>query len=112
MASPQREQLIDPHYHNKIGRSTGSIVDTVVETAKVCNSLVLEYCSLCTVYIDKQVQYELISGGGRFDSLMMPSSKAFDLNDAYREEYFRHTGDSDTRMFDEDSVVESVNSRN
>lgn len=86
------------------------MVDTVVETAKLCNSLVLEYCSLCTLYIDKQVQYELITGGGghRLDDLLPyhPLAREGDNNVVVGG-----SPPSAMMMFDEESVVESVNSR-
>lgn len=87
------------------------MVDTVVETAKLCNSLVLEYCSLCTLYIDKQVQYELITGGGghRLDDLLPyhPSTREGNNNNVIGG----GGSPSAMMMFDEESVVESVNSR-
>merc|ERR1740130_1697271 len=37
-----------------------TFVDSLVGATKKCNSLVLDYCSMCTGYMDKQVQYEVM----------------------------------------------------
>ena len=94
-------------YHEMASTSNSSVVDTIVNAAQVCNSLVSEYCGLCTFYIDKQVQYELISSAAREPVVMqMPTST---------EEYFagrrKAARDVARQLFDEESVVESVTSR-
>lgn len=43
----QRNHLIDANW-----------VDSMVEVAKVCNNLFIKKCNVCTVYTDKQVEYE------------------------------------------------------
>ena len=117
MALSQRQQHLleqSPSGLDKIERK-GSVVDTVVSTAKVCNSLVLEYCSLCTLYIDQQVQYELIMGGG-LDNLL-PSHNFEERESSHEENNYDNSITDSIRsaasanMFDEDSVVESVNRR-
>jgi len=35
-----------------------SLMKSVLKAASICNKIVLENCGLCTVYCDKQVQYE------------------------------------------------------
>jgi hypothetical protein len=129
-SSPQRkEKLIDQHNgENTMGPATstttttttqrrsgsGSIVDTVVETAKICNSLVLDYCTLCTVYIDKQVQYELITGSvfNMPPTDTTPTGTGMMMNPDDVDYYYGQCGvGMDHRMFDEDSVVDSVQSR-
>jgi len=35
-----------------------SLMKSVVKAASLCNKILLENCGLCTVYCDKQVQYE------------------------------------------------------
>jgi hypothetical protein len=103
--------------------STTAVVDTIVNAASICNSLVTEYCGLCTFYIDKQVQYELIAGSnashaGFITDSYLPSS-TFQLQ--HHEEYFgtmdgrqravRDVNQAASMLFDEDSVVESISSR-
>ena len=34
------------------------LMQSVVKAASICNKILLENCGLCTVYCDKQVQYE------------------------------------------------------
>jgi Zn-finger nucleic acid-binding protein len=131
MASSKRQHLLmkEEHHHssttsddrhhdnNKMQRrnARGSIVDSVVETAKLMNSLVLDYCSICTVYIDRQVQFELdnIMGMTRMEN---PVGAGFSPDDGYDAEDAAARSSSSTvnntsKMFDEDSVVESVHTR-
>jgi hypothetical protein len=51
----------DDSQHDIVSSSSSDLVDKVIRTSKVCSSMLLEYCSLCTVYIDQQVQYELFA---------------------------------------------------
>jgi hypothetical protein len=96
--------------------SSSQVVDTIVNAAQVCNSLMSEYCGLCTFYIDKQVQYELISSAAREPAVSFPSG-TFDLQS---EDYFgvggrrvaaRDVAAAAMMLFDEESVVDSVASR-
>ena len=102
---------IDDDYHEMASTaSNSSVVDTIVNAAQVCNSLVSEYCGLCTFYIDQQVQYELISNVASRE----PSSATFDLNEEYfgrRSKTARNATNAALQLFDEESVVESVTSR-
>jgi hypothetical protein len=105
-----------PQHQHSLDVST-DFVDTVVRTSKVCSTMLLEYCSLCTVYIDKQVQYELsydsqgfwntLSGGfvGTSDQ------NVNDLSCDYSTNSIRRPSARELDMFDEESVVESVEMR-
>ena len=84
-----------------------SLADMVVKAATACNRVISERCGLCTLYCDKQVQYEtavmeryVTSGGaaltGFFHATMDQSPQVKEFQ---------------TMLFDEQSVVESVNSR-
>ena len=46
--------------HQLMTQQQGSLAEMVVKAASVCNKMLLENCSLCTVYCDKQVQYETV----------------------------------------------------
>lgn len=110
----------DHHHHNTLDVSSFDIVDTVVRTAKICNTALLQYCTLCTVYIDQQVQYELLAGvaaGGknrpqRLDSsfVSLPLEDDDHNNDDDASAFLRRLS-AELHMFDEDSVVESVEMR-
>eukprot|EP00529_Nitzschia_sp_RCC80_P035736 CAMPEP_0113486672 /NCGR_PEP_ID=MMETSP0014_2-20120614/25116_1 /TAXON_ID=2857 /ORGANISM="Nitzschia sp." /LENGTH=184 /DNA_ID=CAMNT_0000380349 /DNA_START=503 /DNA_END=1057 /DNA_ORIENTATION=+ /assembly_acc=CAM_ASM_000159 len=134
--------------------SSSDLVDSVIRTSKVASSMLLEYCSLCTVYIDQQVQYELFApnstsasiGSGvstknrpqRSDTRVfwdvvqgglvaptstgaaaaknntsMDSSYCSTDDDSMMSEGLRRVSDLSKQldMFDEDSVVESVELR-
>jgi hypothetical protein len=88
------------------------LVDTIVNAATICNTLVTEYCGLCTLYLDRQVQYELISSAS-----VLPSS-TFDYEDKEcsvgiqgRPKAARDVAEVAMMLFDEESVVASVSSR-
>jgi hypothetical protein len=94
-ASSDQELSIEPK---------GSFAELVVKAAAACNRMIVENCSLCTLYCDKQVQYETavmeryVTGQALADLF-----RTLETNpevEEYRE-----------RLFDEQSVVESVNSR-
>lgn len=95
--------------------SKSQVVDKIVNAAQICNSLVSEYCGLCTFYIDQQVQYELIAGTA---NNVIPSSSpsTFDLQQQYgmgvrRQQQRDVVAQAAMMLFDEESVVESVSSR-
>jgi len=107
------EQLMDhaekarAYLHEQQERSIeqkGSFAELVVKAAAACNRMIIENCSVCTLYCDKQVQYETaameryVTGGALADLF-----QTFDVN-AEVKEY-------KDRLFDEQSVVESVSSR-
>lgn len=82
----------------------GSFAELVVKAATACNRMIVENCSMCTLYCDKQVQYETavmeryVTGAALTD--------LFRTLDADQEvEEFRE------KLFDEQSVVQSVSSR-
>jgi hypothetical protein len=85
--------------------SQSSLSDYVVQASSLCTKMVTENCGLCTVYCDKQIQYEsvaeqyILAGGSSLGNLF---HKLDDNTDA---QVYRNV------LFDEDSVVESVSSR-
>lgn len=76
----------------------GSFAEMVVKAAAGLNRLVLENCSICTLYCDKQVQYE----SAVMERFVTGSSTLWTSPEV--EEY-------KSQLFDEKSVVESVHSR-
>lgn len=81
----------------------GSLTETMVKAATTCNKLLLESCGLCTIYCDKQVQYEWMQDQYRLSQLFQKT----DLNRATNQEVKL----CQEVLFDEQSVVQSVNSR-
>jgi hypothetical protein len=81
----------------------GSLMETMVKAATTCNKLLLENCGLCTIYCDKQVQYEWMQDQYRLNHLFQKT----DLNPATNQEVKQYQ----EFLFDEQSVVQSVNSR-
>lgn len=41
--------------------SSTSVVDTIVDASKKSSSWIVDVCGICTGYMDKQVQYELMA---------------------------------------------------
>jgi hypothetical protein len=81
----------------------GSLVETVVKVAARCNNLLIGNCHPCTLYCDKQVQYEWIQDQYKMDSPLGNLFNKIDNNlevQMYRE-----------FLFDEESVVEQVSGR-
>mmetsp|Transcript_15258 Transcript_15258/g.24736 ORF Transcript_15258/g.24736 Transcript_15258/m.24736 type:complete len:173 (-) Transcript_15258:195-713(-) len=131
------DEGVHHHHHELVERRNGSgisVVDSIVQAASICNSLVTEYCGLCTVYIDKQVQYELLGGTAaaatsaaaadttrKQYTTTLPSSvldlQHYYFSDMYycgatgRDQAMRDLSAAASMLFDEDSVVESVSSR-
>ena len=82
----------------------GSFAELVVKAAAVCNRMIVENCSLCTLYCDKQVQYET--------AVMERYVTGDALSDLFRTlETNPEVQEYRERLFDEQSVVESVSSR-
>jgi len=55
----EKENSVNNNHRNRsmlIERE--SLLKSVVKAASICNKILLENCGLCTVYCDKQVQYE------------------------------------------------------
>jgi len=102
--------------------SSASVVDSMVTATKRCNTWVVDYCTMCTEYMDKQVQYEIMSA--RFQDLTRnntvgtgstsaSTSTTFDLQGAVGacHQNFDDIAATAAMMFDEESVVESVDGR-
>lgn len=92
-----------------------SIVDSMVDVSKKCNTWVVEYCTMCTNYMDKQVQYEVMSqattrGTTALSAIYQRPAGTFDLQGSLAG-YANCHHDVRDIMFDEESVVESVISR-
>jgi hypothetical protein len=98
--------------HSNDSRNHNQVVDTIINAATVCNSLMSEYCGLCTFYLDRQVQYELITSG-----LVLPSStfdgdhEEWSVGILRRQMVPRDVTEAAMMLFDEESVVASVSSR-
>lgn len=102
------------------GDASSSIVDSLVDATKKCNRIVVDNCTVCTDYMDKQVQYEVMqqAASAATSSLRRTSEQAssgtFDIKRAMMcgaEEQYHEVADLAATMFDEQSVVESVISR-
>ena len=102
----QQEQLMDQVSSDQelSIEAKGSFAEMVVKAATACNRMIIENCSLCTLYCDKQVQYEAavmeryVTGDALTD--LFRTLETNPVVEEYRE-----------RLFDEQSVVESVSSR-
>ena len=121
----------DDEIHRMIERrnsddsSSSSIVDSLVDVSKICNTWVVEYCTMCTNYMDKQVQYETNTGivmsqyvnnaANKATSLLSRPAGTFDLQGSLAGYANCHIGNTTDNvrdmMFDEESVVESIISR-
>jgi hypothetical protein len=77
--------------------------ELVVRAATVCTKLVQENCGFCTIYCDKQVQYETVL---EQYTAVNPLGELFSKLDGGMEvQTYRD------QLFDEDSVVDQVASR-
>lgn len=97
-----------------------SVVDSLVDASKKSSTWAVDYCGLCTNYMDKQVQYEIMAQ--RFQGAAASAAEAasslrpsgtFDLQAAVGacHQNFDDIKATAAMMFDEESVVESVVSR-
>jgi hypothetical protein len=94
---------LNTHQEERTIVERGSLMETMVKAATTCNKLLLENCGLCTIYCDKQVQYEWMQDQYRLSQLFHKT----DPNQMNNQEVklFQEF------LFDEQSVVQSVNSR-
>jgi hypothetical protein len=86
--------------------SKGSLVETVVKVAATCNNLLIGNCNPCTLYCDKQVQYEEWAQD-QYKMDISPLGNLFskiDVNSLEVQMYREF-------LFDEENVVEQVSSR-
>jgi len=115
--------------NNVNSSSEPTFVDSLVGATKKCNSLVLDYCSMCTGYMDKQVQYEVMQQS--YQAMASDAAKATAVASAFLIPSSSNNGTSSgstfdfancnyydnevhemaSHMFDEDSVVDSVSIR-
>lgn len=104
MDHAEREHVYQHQQQERSIEQKGSFAELVVKAAAACNRMILENCSVCTLYCDKQVQYETavmeryVTGGALTD-LFRSLDKTVEV-----EEYRG-------MLFDEQSVVQSVTSR-
>lgn len=97
--------------------SSVSVVDSIVDTTKKTSSWVVDYCSMCTEYMDKQVQYEIMAqrfqGAAEAASSSLRPSGTFDIQGAIGacHQNFDDIKATAAGMFDEQSVVDSVEIR-
>ena len=79
------------------------ISELVVNVASLCTKLVSENCGLCTMYCDRQVQYESVleqyTTINPLDALFSKMDNSLEVQTTRQ------------RLFDEDSVVQQVESR-
>ena len=97
--------------------SSGSVVDSMVDATKRSTSWVVENCGMCTQYVDRQVQYEIMAqrfqGAAHAATSSLRPSGTFDIEAAVAacHQNFDDIKATAAMMFDEDSVVESVELR-
>jgi hypothetical protein len=106
-----------PHERN------GSFLDTVVRAAASMNNVLLEHCNVCTVYCDKQVQYETTWEAATQMEASATLTHLFHRMNSYNTSGVQSGHDSNNSnenddiqryqdfLFDEQSVIESVSSR-
>jgi hypothetical protein len=106
MDHTEQDHAYQEHHEQQrsIIEQKGSFAELVVKAAAACNKIIVENCSVCTLYCDKQVQYET--------AVMERYVTGAALTDLFRTldadpdvEEFRE------KLFDEQSVVQSVSSR-
>lgn len=92
--------------HRLVPQDEGTLVESVVKAAKACNKVFLDKCNLCTVYCDKQVQFEYIQDQIKMD-VTSPITNLFSRidNNNLEVKLYRDF------LFDEESVVEGVSGR-
>jgi len=92
----------------------GNFLETVVHAASMMNKVLMENCGLCTVYCDRQVNYEVnveewvqdqyrlsTASLGHLFNKMNPDNSTENVEVKQYQEF----------LFDEQSVLESVASR-
>ena len=89
------------------------VVDSMVGASKNCSSWVVDSCGMCTDYMDKQVQYEMMAQRFQDTANSLKSSGTFDIHKAVAscQSNFDDIKATAAMMFDEESVVESVDVR-
>jgi hypothetical protein len=85
---------------NSLIQQKGSFVENVVAA---CNKAMVENCGLCTIYCDKQVQYETVVEQYNISTQLGGLFKK--LDNSVEVQVCRDF------LFDEDSVVHQANSR-
>lgn len=97
--------------------SNASVADNLVDASKRTSSWVVDSCGLCTNYMDKQVQYEIMSqriqGAAEAATAAIRPSGTFDIQGAIASchQNFDDIKATAASMFDEQSVVDSVELR-
>ena len=82
------------------------VVESVVKAATTCNKAILNNCSMCTLYCDKQVAYETVVEQYSISSQLGQLSDLFKRMDNGTE-----VQECRDFLFDEDSVVQQAHSR-
>ena len=88
-----------------VPQDEGTLVESVVKAAKACNKVFLDKCNLCTVYCDKQVQFEYIQDQMKMDPISPISNLFSRIDNSLEVKLYRDF------LFDEESVVEGVSGR-
>eukprot|EP00537_Pseudo-nitzschia_pungens_P011294 CAMPEP_0172382542 /NCGR_PEP_ID=MMETSP1061-20121228/498_1 /TAXON_ID=37318 /ORGANISM="Pseudo-nitzschia pungens, Strain cf. pungens" /LENGTH=143 /DNA_ID=CAMNT_0013110465 /DNA_START=81 /DNA_END=513 /DNA_ORIENTATION=- len=91
-----------------------AVVDTMVGATKNCSSWIVDYCGMCTEYMDKQVQYEMMAQRFQDTANSLKPAETFDIQKAVAScrTNFEDIKVTAAMMFDEESVVESVDDAN
>ena len=117
-ASYTNARISDDDYVIHRKDSNTSVVDNMVNASKKSSSWIIESCGMCTGYMDKQVQYEIMSqrfqGATEAASSSLRSTAAtFNIQAAVGacHQNFDDIKTTAAMMFDEESVVESVDMR-
>ena len=96
-------QQINQQEEQAVVHTRSGISELVVSVATICNKLVAENCGLCTMYCDRQVQYESVleqyTTINPLDALFSQMDNSLEVQTTRQ------------RLFDEESVVEQVASR-
>lgn len=79
------------------------LTDLVVRAASLCNRMIVEKCAMCTVYCDEQIQYE-------FQHQANFATRAMSMA-TFNYEHHSEVQAARSFLFDEDSVVDSVDGR-
>lgn len=93
--------------NSKRDNGDGYFTDLVVQAASLCNRMIVERCGMCTVYCDKQIQYEVLSQELHHTA---EATKAVAMTNFYYQNN-QEVQMARGHLFDEDSVVDSISSR-
>ena len=107
------ENMNQDHLVIRRSNSNTSVVDSIVDASKRSSTWAVNYCSICTNYMDKQVQYEIMSQQLQGAADAIRPAGTFDIQGAIAscQQNFDDIKATAAGMFDEQSVVDSVELR-